>query len=48
MEEALKAGHCIEPVKGMQFCAAAVDTEDNSAAKRAVDVNTAISFLLPE
>ena len=46
MDEALKAEHCVEPFKGMQFCAAADDIEERRAAKSAGDVNTISLFLL--
>ena len=46
MDEALKAGHCVEPFKGMQFCAAADDIEDRRAAKSAVDLSTISLFVL--
>ena len=48
MDEALKAGHCVEPFKGMQFCAAADDIEDRRAAKSAVDLNTISLFVLEQ
>ena len=46
MDDALKAEHCVEPFRGIQFCAAAVDIADVSAASRAVDLITAMSLVL--
>ena len=46
MDEVLKAGHCVEPFKGMQLCAAADDTEDRRAAMSAVDLNPMSLFVL--
>ena len=46
MDEALKAEHCVEPFKGMQFCAAADDIEERRAATSAVDPNTISRFVL--
>ena len=46
MDEALKAGHCVEPFKGMQLCAAADDIEDRRTVKNAVDPNTISLFVL--
>ena len=46
IDEALKAGHCVEPFKGMQFCAAADDIEDRRTVKSAVDPNTISLFVL--
>lgn len=46
MDDALKAEHCVEPFRGMQFCAAAVDIVHASAASRAVDLITVMSLVL--
>ena len=46
IDEALKAGHCVEPFKGMQFCAAADGIEDRRAAKSAVELNAMSLFVL--
>lgn len=46
MDDALKAEHCVEPFRGMQFCAAAIDIVHASAASRAVDLITAMSLVL--
>ena len=45
--DALKAGHCVEPVRGMQLCvAAAVINNATAAVRRAVEASDAISFAL--
>lgn len=46
MDEALKAGHCVEPFKGMQFCAAVDDIEERRAATSVVDLKTITLFVL--
>ena len=47
-EDALKAGHWVEPLRGMQFCAAAgvVFIKDAMAVRRIVEASDAISFAL--
>ena len=46
LDEAFKAEHCVEPFKGMQFCAAADDIEERRAATSAVGPNTISLFVL--
>lgn len=45
-EDVLKAGHCVEPFKGMQLCAAATLIRNARAVRRAVEAGDAISFAL--
>ena len=45
-DDELKAGHCVEPSRGMQLCAAAGRTKDIKAVRRAVEANGAISSAL--
>ena len=44
--DALKAGHCVEPVRGMQLCVAAAGIINATAVRRAVEASDAISFAL--
>ena len=43
-EDALKAGHCVEPFRGMQLCGAAAGINKAMAVRRAVEASDAISF----
>ena len=45
-EEALKAGHWVEPFRGMQLCGAAAVINNAMAVRRAVEESDAISFAL--
>lgn len=45
-EDVLKAEHCVEPFRGMQFCAVAAGMDSARAARRAVEASGAISFAL--
>ena len=45
-EDALKAGHWVEPFRGMQFCGAATDMKNAMAVRSAVEASDAISFAL--
>ena len=47
-EDALKAGHWVEPLRGMQLCAAAGRRfiKDAMAVRRIVEASDAISFAL--
>ena len=45
-DDELKAGHCVEPLRGMQLCAAAGSSNDNEAVRRAVEARGAISSAL--
>ena len=47
-EDVLKAGHCVEPLRGMQLCAAAggMLVKDVMAVRRIVEASDAISFAL--
>ena len=45
-DDELKAGHCVEPLRGMQVCAAAGRINDVKAVRRAVEANGAISSAL--
>lgn len=45
-EDVLKAGHCVEPFRGMQLCAAAAGMSNARAERRAVEASGAISFAL--
>lgn len=45
-EDVLKAGHCDEPFKGMQLCAAAAGINNAKAVRSAVDASGAMSFAL--
>lgn len=45
-EDVLKAGHCVEPVKGIQLCAAVAGINHATAVRRAVEASWAISFAL--
>lgn len=46
MEDALKAGHCVEPVRGMQLCGVAAGMNNAMAVRRAVEASDAISCAL--
>lgn len=45
-EDVLKAGHWVEPFRGMQLCAAAAGINNARAARRAVEASGAISIAL--
>lgn len=45
-EDELKAGHCVEPCRGMQLCAAAAGINNVRALRRAVEASGAISSAL--
>lgn len=45
-EDVLKAGHCVEPFRGMQLCGAAAGINSAMAVRRAVEASDAISFTL--
>ena len=45
-KDVLKAGHCVEPFRGMQFCAVAAGTNSARAARRVLEASGAISFAL--
>lgn len=42
----MKAGHCVEPVRGIQLCAAAAGINNARAVRKAVEASGAISFAL--
>ena len=45
-EDVLKAGHCVEPFRGMQLCAAAAGISNARAVRRAVEASGAMTFAL--
>lgn len=45
-EDALKAGHWVEPFRGMQFCGAAMGIKNAMAVRSAVEASDAISIAL--
>ncbi len=42
----MKAGHCVEPFRGRQLCAAAAGINSAMAVRRAVEASDAISVAL--
>ena len=44
MDEVLKAGHCVEPCKGMQLWAAATGINNVRMVRRDVERSDAITF----
>ena len=45
-EDVLKAGHCVEPFRGMQLCAATAGINNPRALRRAAEASGAICFAL--
>ena len=45
-EDELKAGHCVEPFRGMHVCAAAGSINDIKVVRRTVEAKGAISSAL--
>ena len=44
-EDWLKAGHCVEPFNGMQFCAIVVGAHESTMTNTVVFLTAAVLFL---